>query len=57
MSQCETCLFYNYDEYADDYFCDCDMDEDEFSQIKIRGNKSCPYYRDGDEYKTVRHQM
>ena len=57
MTQCDTCVFYNYDEISDEYYCDCNMDEDEFRRITERGNKVCPYYRDGDEYKTVRHQM
>lgn len=57
MNQCDTCVFYNYDDIDDCFYCDCDMDEDEYRSITERGNKGCPYYRDGDEYKTVRHQI
>ncbi|SCW30090.1 hypothetical protein SAMN02910456_00389 [Ruminococcaceae bacterium YRB3002] len=61
MSQCDTCLFHAYDELSDDYYCDCNMDEDEMAGMAMNGlsglTRECPYYRDGDEYKTVRHQM
>ena len=58
MSQCDSCLFYEYDEQSQEYFCDCDMDEDELLQLmSVKRSKDCPYYRDGDEYKTVRHQI
>jgi len=57
MNQCDTCLFYIYDDVSQEYFCDCDMDEDELLQLMSSKERSCPYYRDGDEYKTVRHQM
>jgi hypothetical protein len=33
------------------------MDEDDYSRM-IQGNAgSCPYYRNGDEYRVVRKQM
>ncbi len=56
MDCCETCLYYNYDEYMDNYVCDRDMDEDEYADFLTKKYKSCPYYRDGDEYKTARKQ-
>ena len=53
-------MFYNYDEVMQDYYCDADFDEDEYAS-HINGiskkESQCPYYRDGDEYKTVRKQM
>ena len=60
MSQCDTCMFYNYDEYMQEYYCDADFDEDEYASRMSethRKERQCPYYGDGDEYKTVRHQM
>ena len=33
------------------------MDEDDYSRILHGGYKSCPYYRNGDEYRVVRKQM
>lgn len=47
------------DEITGEVFCDLDLDEDEvirLSQSQNR-NRECPFYKDGDEYKTVKHQM
>ena len=33
------------------------LDEDDYARMLERGGKECPYWRDGDEYKVVRHQM
>ena len=43
--------------FYEEYFCDVDMDEDDYSRLVERGYKECPYYKDGDEYKVVRHQI
>ena len=29
---CETCLFYEYDELTQQYYCDADFDEDEYDE-------------------------
>ena len=48
----------SYDEEQEEYYCSVDMDEDDyFRLISGERKRSCPYYRDGDEYKVVRHQM
>ena len=57
MQDCETCCYYVYDEEYQDYFCDMDMDEDDYGRLVSGYYKACPFYRDGDEYKIVRHQM
>ncbi|HIW48861.1 MAG TPA: hypothetical protein H9687_06260 [Firmicutes bacterium] len=58
MSQCDTCLFYVYDEEYGDYCCDVRMDEDDAVRL-FGGRRStgCPYYRVDDEYATVRKQI
>jgi hypothetical protein len=33
------------------------LDEDEYYRFISTEYKECPYYRSGDEYKVVRHQM
>jgi hypothetical protein len=33
------------------------MDEDDMARMMQSAVKECPYYRSGDEYKVVRHQM
>ena len=48
---------YTYDEECDEYYCDVNLDEDEYYRFVSSDYKECPYYRSGDEYKVVRHQM
>ena len=56
VSNCETCEFYDYDEYLMTYVCDMKLDQDEMLDF-IHGNASyCPYYRFYDEYKSVAKQ-
>ena len=54
---CEECAYYVYDEDDDAYYCSVDMDEDDYGRIMAGSYASCPYYRNGDEYAIVRHQM
>ncbi len=55
-AKCDTCLYFEYDEWYGDYVCTVNMDMDEIEKLSYSKYKSCPYYRDGDEYKTVRKQ-
>ena len=57
MGRCENCAYYVYDEEYDEYICEADMDEDDFMRMMEQGQAACRYYRDGDEYRVVRHQM
>jgi len=57
MSMCETCAYYIYDEEYDEYICDVDMDEDDTARLISGHYKECPFWRNGDEYNTVKHQM
>jgi len=54
---CESCAYYIYDEEYEEYYCDVNMDEDDYGHLMQNNFKGCPYYQDGDEYKVVRHQM
>lgn len=55
---CETCVYYVYDEIADCWDCLCNMDEDDAARMmEGRRHVQCPYYRLDDEYGVVRHQM
>lgn len=53
---CEYCAYYTYDEEYEEYVCDAILDEDEYYRLLTEKTPSCPYFRDGDEYKTVRKQ-
>lgn len=54
---CDSCVYYCYDEDAEDYFCEAYMDEDEAARLMADSRAVCPYYRLDDEYAVVRHQM
>ena len=56
-SNCEYCLNFVYDEEYGEEICEVDMDMDELEHFMHGSYKECPYYRSGDEYKVVRHQM
>ncbi len=55
--QCDTCAYYAYDEEYEEYYCTVDMDEDDAAREFSEERNTCPYYRNGDEYAVVRHQM
>ena len=57
MSACESCANYVYDEEEECYFCDVNLDEDEMYRFLSSNYKECPYFKFGDEYAVVRHQM
>lgn len=57
MANCETCQYVYIDEMTGEALCDLDLDEDEIERLAQHQTKECPFYKDGDEYKTVRHQM
>ena len=57
MMECETCAFYEYDEEDDEYYCSCYMDQDDVTRLENSRSKKCPYWRNGDEYAVVKHQM
>ena len=55
-SNCESCVFYDYDEDYEAYVCTMNLDQDEMGAFLSGNTRSCPYYRFYDEYKSVRHQ-
>lgn len=54
---CDFCAYYTYDEEYDCYVCDMNLDEDEMARFMTKTYDNCLYFRDGDEYKTVRKQI
>ena len=56
-TSCDYCANYVYDEDSESYYCDINLDEDEYYRFISSEYRECPYYRCGDEYKVVRHQM
>ena len=56
-SNCETCEFYEYDEYTETYVCNLSLDEDEMTGFLSGNTRECIYYRYYDEYKSVQKQI
>ena len=57
MASCENCMNFEYDEEFDEYMCSKELDEDEMYRLMEGGVKECPFFRAGDEYQIVKHQM
>ena len=55
-ASCESCEFYQYDEYTDTYSCSLSLDEDEMADYVSGLTRDCKYYRFYDEYKSVQKQ-
>ena len=56
-ASCESCEFYEYDDYTDSYTCNLKLDEDEMVSFLGGNTRACPYYRFYDEYKSVQKQI
>ncbi len=56
-TSCEHCMFYEYDEEYEYYYCSMNLDEDEMYRFMQNSFSACPYYRNGDEYTIVRKQI
>ena len=54
---CDSCAYYIYDEDYEEYVCDINMDEDEWARFISDHHSGCPFYKNGDEYLVVRHQI
>ena len=55
-SNCESCVYYEYDPDYDEDVCTVDLDEDEYARYLSGHSASCPYYKYYDEYKSVQKQ-
>ena len=44
-TSCEYCANYTYDEECDEYYCDVNLDEDEYYRFVSSDYKECPYDR------------
>ena len=57
QTNCDFCAYNEYDEEDECYYCSVNMDEDDMARFIQSSYKNCPYYKSGDEYRVVRHQM
>lgn len=56
QTNCENCMYFDYDEMLDEDICTLDLDEDEMIRFMEHPYSECPYYKFYDEYKTVQKQ-
>lgn len=56
-SSCESCEFYDLDEFTGEYSCSLSLDEDEMIDFLGGNTRGCKYYRYYDEYKSVHKQI
>ena len=56
-TNCDYCMYYEYDEEYECMTCSMDLDEDEMQRFLTDTFKECPYFRMGDEYQIVKKQM
>lgn len=56
-TNCESCVFYDYDEETDAYYCTVNLDQDDLADFLAGTARACPYYRFYDEYKSVQKQI
>lgn len=56
QSNCESCSNYLYDDEAQCYYCDVNLDEDEMLGFLRSQTAACAYYSYDNEYKIVEKQ-
>lgn len=56
-TNCDNCVYYDYDEEYDYYMCMMNLDQDEMEKFISYSFNNCPYFKAYDEYKTVRKQI
>ena len=57
QTSCDFCAYNEYDENDEEYYCSVNMDEDHIARFVPTNHKACPFFKSGDEYLVVRHQM
>ena len=55
--ECDYCAYNAYDEDEEEYYCSVNLDEDDMARFMSHKYKKCPYFKNGEEYRVVRHQM
>ncbi len=57
INNCESCLYYEYNEEYECYECAINLDEDEMMQFLTNSYHRCTHFKFGDEYTIVRKQI
>lgn len=56
-ASCESCEYYECDEYTDSCYCTLELDEDDMVSYLSGNTRACHYYKYYDEYKSVHKQI
>ncbi len=56
LTNCETCVFYEYDEFWDCYVCSVNLDEDDMNRFLQGKSFECSYWQSNNEYEIVKKQ-
>lgn len=56
-TNCDSCIYYIYDEEYDCYDCQINLDEDDMVRLLNSSTFNCPYYQYDNEYKIVNKQI
>lgn len=56
-TNCEYCIYFQYDEDDESYECQMSLDEDEMLRYLKSENYNCPYFQLNDEYGRARKQI
>ena len=56
QTNCESCMYFDYDQTLDEQICTQALDEDEAEKRAFGIFTDCPYYKFYDEYKSVQKQ-
>ena len=57
QTSCDFFFFFEYDEKDEEYYCAVSTDEGDMARFVQSNYKECPFFKSGDEYLVVRHQM
>jgi hypothetical protein len=55
-TNCDNCVYYDFDDDLNYYICMMNLDQDEMEKFVSYTFDNCPYFKLYDEYKTVKKQ-
>ncbi len=56
-TNCESCIYYIFDEEYDCYVCQINLDEDDMVRFLSNSQFYCPHFQYNNEYKIVNKQI
>ena len=53
---CDQCWYNCYDEEEDVFYCEKDVDEDDYARLMADPRRRCPFFLRADDYHAARRQ-